>query len=458
MNNIEELLEKAKNASTKTILSGIAAGALLITVLNSFFTVSSGELARAQNTLTGEYTWYMDEGIKFKMPFFSNVIVYPQEITTAVSDNEEICDTASLCTLPKQVSFADTYGVTVEASFRFSLPRTPEQLEAMHDKVKNSTNLIGTVLAPFSQDLINYTSNQFRAEDFMQGGQNEFKARMLDQATNGMLVTKREKILVSTEAADRDSDRDSGVSKIGEQFTYAVTVLEDSNGIPLRNPTSIEAYNISIVQSGINLVDYSPENRLRDFMTDKQDRVRARAKIVEDQENERQQAITSQLRGDRERIEKQNILLQDKDAAKIAGEKAVVQANLQAEREIVEQKKVAELAEIDKARELQQAQADKNIQKAAYDAAKYQAQAIREVGYAEADVEKAKLAAKQSNKDIYLAEINRDIEIQKAVSMEKTKLDAPDTVIINNGASGNSNTLSDLLNVKLANDVTKSNK
>ena len=187
-------------------------------------------------------------------------------------------------------------------------------------------------------------------------------------------------------------------------------------------------------------------------MVDKQDRVRARAKIVEDQENERQLAITAQLQGERERIQKQNVLLQQKDAAKIAGEKAVLQAKLQAERE-----KVAALAIIDKERELQIAQANEGIQKANATAAKHQADAIKQVGFAEAAVDKAKLAAKQANKEIYLAEVDRDIKIQQAISMEKTNLDAPDTVIMN-GKGGTGNTTSDLLNVKLVQDVVKSVK
>ena len=321
----------------------------------------------------------------------------------------------------------------------------------MHDKVKNRESLFGTTLLPFSQDLINFTASQFRAEDFMQGGQNEFKSRMIDQATNGLLVTRREKIIVESEQANRDSDRDSGGANVGEQFRYQVTVLEDKEGNPKRNVTAINAYNITIVPAGINLVDYAPEPRLRDFMTDKQDRVRARAKIVEDQENERQMAITAQLTGDRERIQKQNILLQAKDAAKIAGEKAVLTAKLEAEKQIVDQQKVADLAVIDKTRELQVSKANEGIQKANSVAAKYEASAIKEVGFAQAEVKKADYAA--IDKTILALEVDK----AKALAMYQSNMTVNmPTVVTNGGNSGSANSLEMMTTLSVMEKLGKS--
>lgn len=419
-------------------------------VFGSFTKVGGGETVRVQNNLTGNSTWYTSEGYKPKVPFFSNVRTYPQEVTVAVTDNEELCDTASVCADPRQVGFADTYGVTMEASFRYSLPKDPASLEQMHDKVKNIENLLGTTLLPFSQDLINYTSNQFRAEDFMQGGQNEFKSRMIDQASNGMLMTKREKIEIVTEKAERDTERGSSTNT-GEQFRWEVTILTDENNIPRRNPAAITAYGITLVPSGINLVDYVPEPRLKEFMVQKQDRVRDRAKIVEDQENERQRAITAQLTGERERIEKQNQLLKEKDAAKIRGEQQVMEAELSAEREAIERQKVADLAIIDKKRELQIAKDNEQIQKANSLAARYEAQAIKEKGFAQAEVENAMLKAKQSNKDIYMAELNLQATKAMAEVLPQVKITSPQVVMGGNNGSGSQ--VSDLLSTKLVQDI-----
>ena len=450
----EQQINQVKSGAKKFGITGVLSAVALVTAFNSYTTVGSGEAVRIQNNLTGGYTWKLDEGVALKAPFFSKVVVYSQEGTVAVTDNTKLCESASICATPRQVGFADTYGITVEASFRYSLSKNPEVLEEMHDKVKNSNNLFGNTLLPFSQDLINYTASQFKAEAFLQGGQNQFKSRLVDQATNGMLVTKRVKELVIAEQANRNSDREN--TKVGQQFRYEVKILEDAKtGKPLRNPTAIAAYGISVVPAGINLVDYDPEQRLKAFMVDKQDRVRARAKIVEDQENERQLAITAQLQGERERIQKQNILLQQKDAAKIAGEKAVLQAKLQAERETVEREKEAALAVIDKERELQIAKANEGIQSANYNASKFEAQAIKEKGFAEAAVAKAKLQAKSSNEKIYLAELSLEEAKAIAAVLPQVKIDTPDIVMSGNGQG---NGVSDLLSTKLVQDVVKTVK
>lgn len=450
--NTNTEVEKLTNAASKVKslgIKGVLGLSAFILLMNSFTTVGSGEFVRIQNNLTGGNTWVLNEGIQLKAPFFSTVTRYAQENTMAITDNPELCDTASLCASPRQVGFADTYGVTIEASFRYSLPRDSERLEALHDKVKTAENLFGTTLMPFSQDLVNYSASQFRAEDFMQGGQNEFKTRMLDQATNGMLVTKREKILIETEQADRDSSREGGSANVGEQFRYQVTVLEDSNGIPRRTKTALDAYGITVVPAGINLVDYSPETRLKDFMTDKQDRVRARAKIVEDQENERQMAITAQLTGDRERIQKQNILLQEKDAARIAGEQSVVTAQLQAKKEVVEQTKIADLAVIDKTRELQVSQANEGIQRANAVAAKYEASAIKEKGFAEAEVDRAKYNA--IDKQVLALEVDK----AKALAMYNSNMVVNMPTVVSGGQSGSSDSLEMMTTLKVMEQLGK---
>lgn len=168
-------------------------------------------------------------------------------------------------------------------------------------------------------------------------------------------------------------------------------------------------------------------------MVDKQDRVRARAAIIEDQENERQKAITAELTGNRERIEQSNTLLIQKDAAIIRGEQAVREAELASEKETVERQKVASLAIIDKTRELQMAEANEGIQKAAAVAAKYEAEAIKEKGFAEAAVDKAKYQA--IDKQVLALEVDK----AKALAMYQSNMivNMP-TVVSGNGGSANS--------------------
>jgi len=75
--------------------------------------------------------------------------------------------------------------------------------------------------------------------------------------------------------------------------------------------------------------------------------------------------------------------------------------------EAQEAEKANQLAKIEKAKELASALADRDIQKAKFEAAQFEAKAIREKGIAETDVLKAKYEALIP--EIYLAEIKRDI-------------------------------------------------
>ena len=60
---------------------------------------------------------------------------------------------------------------------------------------------------PFALTLAADTAQQVEAGNFAQGGRNEFRTLMDDQATNGMYKTKVLKILVKAENADTNSDR-----------------------------------------------------------------------------------------------------------------------------------------------------------------------------------------------------------------------------------------------------------
>lgn len=442
--------EVEKTLVKKYLTKWLVGVALLSTIWSSFTINDSGNSMRIQNNLTGEHTWATTEGIQIKVPFFSKVVTYPQKITVAITSDENICEAASICSSPVSVSFADTYTITPEVSFRYSLSTIPDSLEEMHDAVKTPTNLLGNTLVPFSKELVGYTAAQFRAEDFSQGGQNEYKQRMLDQATNGLLVTERRKVIIERETADSGHDR-SESTKLAKQYRFEIEIKYDESGRPKRIPVSISDYNISVVKSGVSLISYTPESDLQNFMSSKKARIMARAEIQEEQENKRQEAITEQLKGERDIITQTNKQRKEKESARIQAEKQVMQAKLQAERETVERQKVADLAIIDKQRELQIAEAELAIQEANAQAAVFEAKAIKETGFAQVAVEKARLAAKQSNKDIYLAELELQQTKAMAEVLPNVNIQSPQIVMGSSGTGGNQ--VSDLLSTKLVKDL-----
>ncbi len=454
--NLEQTIEASQKLGKKAILWGGSFFILAIVILNSFTTIDSSESVRIQNNFTGGYEWHTTEGIKLKFPFFSRVHVYNSVSTVAVTDDDGVIESASISRPPLPITFADNYGGQLEASWRVKLPTSPEQLERFHQDVKGQENFEGNTLLTFARDMLNLTSDQFLAQDFMQGGKGAFKQRLEDQGDNGMLVTKREKVLVQGQVADQNSttkSRDQG--KTAKQFVYKVVIQRDSEGKPLRREHSLDKYGVTVFQT--DLGEFTPAPDLVQYVTTVKTRERERASVVANQNLERDKAVTEQLRGDRERITVKNTALKEKARAVIEAEKRVELATLQAEQEVVERSKVADLAVIDKNRELQIAKANEGIQKANAVAAKYEGNAIKEVGFAQAAVEAAKLKAKTQNKAVFLGKLEADVQLAVAKALPHVKIDTPDNVITigqTNGQNGQS-AVSDLLSTKLVQDLVR---
>ena len=418
----------------------------IVFMFSSYSYNDSGVSTRLQQPIFG-YKWIKEEGYFFKLPLVSRTKSYNQRGTIASTSNESIIETSLLYTAPANLQFADSYEMNVEWSMRYSIPTSDEDLEAMHKAVKSESNLLGNTIMPFATTLVADTAGQMLGGNFAQGGRNQFRSLVDNQSQNGMYVTKVEKVKINTERADSSKDRD-GDTKLDEQFVRKVVYITDANGRKERRSLSISQYGITIVPNSFNLLKAAPIGRLVDYIDRKQDNIAKQIKQEENQKLLREEAKTQQLEGERDLITKTNQLKIDKESAIIAAEKKVAEAKLQAEREIIERQKVADLAIIDKKRELQIAKDNEGIQKANAIAAKYEGQAILEKGLAEAKVTKAKYQA--IDKEIKLAELSLQETEALTKVLPSVRFDAPDVVI--NGSGGNTPT-SDLLNVKLVSDI-----
>lgn len=435
-----------KASIKKYSVIGLVSILSLSTALSSFTTVDSGETVRIQNNLSGGYEWHQTEGVKFKVPFFSKVDVYNSVSTIAITDDQALIEASSATRAPLTVGFADNYTGTIEGSFRVKLSTSDEQLESMHQDVKGQKNLEGNTFLTFAKDMYNLTSDQFLAQDFMQGGKGAFKQRLADQSDNGMLVTERRKVRVEGQVADQGRGDNRSQAATTQQFSYRVVIKTDKEGKPLRRPHSLSKYGITVTQ--VDLGEFRPSPDLQSYVNTIKKRERERADIVAQQRTERDLAVTEQLRGDRERVTAKNKALMAKDQEVIQGNKKVELAEIQAKREKVERQKVADLAKIDKQRELDIAKANEGIQKANATAARYEAQAIKEKGFAEAAVEKAKLAAKNANKEIYMAELSLEETKALAEVLPQVKLDMPE-VVMGAGSSSNGSLDPNLMNLNM---------
>jgi hypothetical protein len=420
----EEFLKQ----KAKTVKKGAAwvAGflAVIIGYNSATLNVDSGEKVRVQNTMTGEFTWYQTEGLRFKMPFFTKISEYPAVATIAITDDTALIETSSAVRTPLGVTFADNYGGDLEASFRVKLPASDKDLERMHQDVKSQSNLVGNTYLTFAKDMLNLTTDQFLAQDFMQGGKGAFKQRLQEQADLGMRVTKREKVEIKGQVADQSLKGNRSQAATAKQFIYKVVSQRDENGTLLRRPHSLSKYGITIEQ--IDLGEFKPAADLVQYVDTIKLRERTRAETVAQQRIERDKAVTEQLIGDRQRITEKNKALMEKDREVIAGQKQVELAQIQAKKEIVERNKVAELAKIDKKKELQQATDNENIEKANEKAAKYRAQAALHEGLAQAKIIEA--TYKAYDKKLYAMEIQRDTMSTISQNLANTMIKMPQWV------------------------------
>jgi len=166
---------------------------------------------------------------------------------------------------------------------------------------------------------------------------------------------------------------------------------------------------------------------------DKKRLVAERIKTVQEQETSKAQARTEQLKKEIQRTKEVQDAQRQKELVVIANQRDVEVAKQIAEREMVEQRKLQDLAVIQKDKELAVAKAELDIQKANAQASKFAAEAIAAKGKAEADVLAANYRAKAQNKEIFLAETQRDIAQILYTNLQNFKVDMPQNVIIGAG-------------------------
>lgn len=398
-------------------------------------------------------SWKMEEGYYFKVPLFNSTKSYNQRVTVAVTSNEDTCKAASHCEDPlaEGLEFSDTYRARVEYQMRFQLPLTSENMEDLHQAVKNERNLIGNTLLPFALTLASDTASQVEGTNFAQGGRNQFRTLMQDQADKGMYVTEVKREVVSgSNATDYAKD-----AKKGDQRVRQVVYVTGEDGERIRKPTSIEAYGISVVANSIQLVYTDPVGKLREYVMDKQTYIARQIEEEESQKFLREKTETERLQGAKALVTQNNNLTKANEKARLDAERERIEeiaklklandrATEVAEREKIEANKVADLAKIEKARLLDNAQKELAIQRAKRKASEQEASVIKNIGFAEAAVEKAKYDAI----NIEVLRIRSDEKKALAMYESNMKVEMP-TYLKIGGDDKTSSSIEDMSSMKL---------
>jgi len=420
--NEQEFISMLKKIAKRTAI-GVAA---LFVATSTWFTTSEGYIYYVQNKLTGNTQVYSEPGLHFKMPMFTNIYEYKRVATIDMSGDAATEFTRDLDAIG--VTFADTYGADVPMTFRFRLPIDEANFRKLHQEFRSFENLVDALLVSNARNVAVVTATQYTGEEFIQGGVNSYKAQMEDQLRNGLYVTKREQVEVKDSGYAPVSSTNSDAKKVEETTRLVmknVIQIDIASGLPKRLENPLEQYGIEVSQVSV-AADPIPDEQLDKLLVEKRKLVGK--KISAQQQIETAQAEAEAAKQERE-IQKQRDI-QDAQKQKelaIIGEQQQTEVERQrAQKETVQREKEKALAVIDKQRELEIAQANRGIQEAAAEAARFEADAIRAKGLAEAEVERAKLNAKQSAADIYMAEIQRDIAQVMYPALKGVNIDMPD--------------------------------
>merc|ERR1719258_796475 len=326
----------------------------------------------------------------------------------------------------------------IPVTFRFKLPSNKDGIRKMHREFRSEENLVASLLMRNAANVTVITATQYTGEEFFQGGLNQFKTQLADQLQNGIYLTERKQVEIEqTDLAPVGSDQgDEKAPKLvkAKQLVWKTVPLYDEKGHLQRSENPLAQYGIDVTQ--VLIGDPRPEENLDRLLMDKKRLVAERIKTVQEQETSKAQAKTEQLKKEIQRTKEVQDAQRQKELVVISSQREVEVAKQVAERETTEQRKLQDIAVIKKEKELAMARSELDIQKANAMASQHQAQAITAKGKAEADVLAAMYKAKAANKDIFLAETQRDIANTMYANLKDFRIEMPQNVIVGGDGGG----------------------
>jgi len=418
--------EPDPNALMRYAALAAGVGMVLYCARNSVLMTDAGVTYVVQNNITGSLEVYTEPGLYRRVPFFSSVTPYRHVITSNFDGRDAVT-----------ARFADTYVGHIPVTFRFKLPANPDSVRKMHREFRSESNLVQSLLNRNAANVTVITATQYTGEEFFQGGLNQYKTQLADQLQNGIYLTERKQVEVEqTDLAPVGADQEEGSVRgpkliKAKQLVWKTVPLHDENGHLIRSENPLAQYGIDVTQ--VLIGDPRPEDNLDRLLMDKKRLVAERIKTVQEQETSKAQARTEQLKKEIQRTKEVQDAQRQKELAVISQQREVEVAKQIAERETIEQRKMQDLAAIQKEKELAVAKAELNIQKANAESAQHQAQAIAAKGKAEADVLAAKYKAKSQNKEVFLAETQRDISQTMYSNLKDMRIEMPQNVIVGAG-------------------------
>jgi len=336
------LLQNVKPPPLRLIAGVVAGATALYIARNSVLMTDAGITYVVQNNLTGSLEVYTEPGLYRRVPFFSSVTQYRHVLTVNLDGHSTVT-----------TRFADTYVGHIPVTFRFKLPQHADAVRKLHREFRSEQNLEKSLLTRNAAGVTVVTATQYTGEEFFQGGLNQFKTQLADQLQNGIYLTERRQVEVEqTDLAPVGSDQSDDSGRRGEklvkakQLVWKTVPLYDKAGGLRRAENPLSQYGIDVTQ--VLIGDPQPEQNLDRLLMDKKRLVAERIKTVQEQETSKAQARTEQLKKEILRTKEVQDAQRQKELVVIANQREVEVAKQVAERETIEQRKLQDLAVIQK--------------------------------------------------------------------------------------------------------------
>ena len=354
-----------------------------LTFISPFSTNESGYREHVRS-FSGNESIRFEPGFYYS-GFFATVTPYPDVITVQYGTEDDKGDDVTFFAQPHGVRFNGGDNARIGHTVKWDLPDDEVNMLGIHRHYRSHNRLASTTLSQYQKETAGYATQMLDSETHYSGGQSQLKEFFQDQLRNGQILLDKE-----TKTAE---DPITGKS----ETIIVVEPRVDTDGKVLRTPSDIQKYEITPSFVSIDHIKYDEliEQKLKAKIESATIKSISEQKLITAQ----QEALTAIEEG-KKKIEEVKAM---KEAEKL---EAVIIA--QQQKEVAEQEAMQ---------------------------AKYIADKIAEEGRAQAEANRALVAAGLTPEQ----KMKMEIEIADKVSGNLAKVKFPQMMII--GGSGNGKTL-----------------
>lgn len=325
-----------------------------------------------------------------------------------------------------KVVFNDGGSAIMTAMVRFASPLTVDGKRNFHQLFGGNEDAVESAVWAHLSDAMKSSGPVMSASEHQSSRRGEFTALVQDQMQKGLFEMKR----VSRQLLDQFDDKGKAIT------VYATEVVfdEETGMQKIARPSPLTDFGIVITQFSITDVTYDDQTQ-RQFAQKKEAFLSAEGSKAQ-REKEVQERLMVEERGRREKAESESIALRKKaeEVINAQREKEVAELKAQKEKIVAETNAAKELAVAEYAKQEAETKARQELECAKLAKERAQQDAESQIILASAREQALKLGGAISEKDLLLAEVERDKAI--GVAHELAQIQVPQFIISSAGSEG----------------------